>query len=1102
MIAALTRLARRAPRTTLAGWSALVVLLSIHGYGVERQLSEGRFVLPGTEAADAERISHATFGETELTAVLLEGPRSELREQGEQLVRALRRRAVTISPWDPGSPASLRPDPEAALVLTDLDRPTDARAEDVLRPLRASLHAHVRAPVSARVTSNSVLAQAAADTALDAAAKAQRIALPLLVLVLLLVFRSPVAAAIPGMVGLATIGAAPGIIALLSELSPLSAIAVSIAAMMGLALGVDYSLLIVSRFREELRARPDAAPRDAVAVVAATALRTVTCAGAALLVAMAVAMALSPGAVLISIAVGVAVAVAVSVVSAATAVPAALVLVGRRIDRWSIGSSTADGTALVAAVRRATRRPLVTAGAVALLMLALAAPLLGLVTSPPNLAQLPADEPARADFERIRAVLGPGWVTPFEIDMRAAGGPVTQASTLRAIEDLQAGIGHLRGVIAVIGPGALASGAAGVDRLLDDARAASDEASRASSGLRRLREGLASAAAGAGAVRDGARRVAAAGTAVGEGATRASSGIERARGGTQRALAGSRLLTGGLDEAAAAARTLRGGARRLDGGAEAVDRGLARASTALRRDLIGAAQRLADGLAQAQGGVSALQEPVAAATARLDGALRALKGMTVGRADPRYGQAIRSVGEALALLTGVDPATGDKLRDGYDGASTALAQATSDLQRAGAGASGLASGLRELDAGLRRARRGASDLRRGAARLASGNDRLAGGVGSLAAETKDAIGQLERLGEAIGGLSSGASTLRAGAERLRDSGELAAGAGRLRDGLSSGYRESGRLSAGVGRAQAIGLRVSGLGAADGDRASGHLVLAGVDVASTGRRNQVALVVNTRRGATGARLFVLPSGYAAAAENRRLHARLFDVMDRFGAAQQLDVAVGGLAGVYVDYERRASEYIPVLIAVLSAITFILLVVVLRALLLPLVAVVLNLVVVAAAFGAMTLAFQGSPPPLGGPGFIDILSVAGIFTILFALSIDYEMFLLTRMREAFDRTGDADAAVLYGIGRTARVVTGAALVMTVVFLTFAISPYSVLRQFGGGLAIAVLLDALALRMLLLPAVMRLMGAKAWWLPRGLERVLPRIAGEGRSAAAGAA
>jgi RND superfamily putative drug exporter len=160
----------------------------------------------------------------------------------------------------------------------------------------------------------------------------------------------------------------------------------------------------------------------------------------------------------------------------------------------------------------------------------------------------------------------------------------------------------------------------------------------------------------------------------------------------------------------------------------------------------------------------------------------------------------------------------------------------------------------------------------------------------------------------------------------------------------------------------------------------------------------------------------------------------------------------------------------------------------------VAILLNLAIVAAAFGAMKLLFQGDSPLLGGPGLLEVATAAAIFTVLFALSVDYEVFLLSRMHEAFVTGGDPDRAILHGIGRTASVVTGAALIMVAVFLAFSVDEFSIPRQFGVGLAIAVLLDALLLRLFLLPAAMRLLGHWAWWLPAWLDRLLPRLDVEG--------
>jgi RND superfamily putative drug exporter len=162
-------------------------------------------------------------------------------------------------------------------------------------------------------------------------------------------------------------------------------------------------------------------------------------------------------------------------------------------------------------------------------------------------------------------------------------------------------------------------------------------------------------------------------------------------------------------------------------------------------------------------------------------------------------------------------------------------------------------------------------------------------------------------------------------------------------------------------------------------------------------------------------------------------------------------------------------------------------------LPVVAVLMNLLAVGAAFGALVLLFQGSDPPLGGPGDLFVMPVLGIFTIAFGLSIDYEVFILARMREGWLATGDPDAAIDHGIRHTAGVVTGAAAIMTAVFLAFAATGFYGVSQLGVGLAIAVIIDATVLRLLLLPAVMRLLGPRAWWLPRRLERALPRLAVE---------
>jgi RND superfamily putative drug exporter len=168
-----------------------------------------------------------------------------------------------------------------------------------------------------------------------------------------------------------------------------------------------------------------------------------------------------------------------------------------------------------------------------------------------------------------------------------------------------------------------------------------------------------------------------------------------------------------------------------------------------------------------------------------------------------------------------------------------------------------------------------------------------------------------------------------------------------------------------------------------------------------------------------------------------------------------------------------------------------VLVLRALLLAAIAVALNLLTVAVAFGVLTLIFDVPVGwPLGGHTYVDAIGAAGIFGIVFGLSIDYAVFLLMRMRESHEAGASNEEAIAFGLERTARVITGAAAIMLAVFIAFAGAPIATVSQLGTGLAVAVVLDATVVRIVLLPALMLLVGERVWWLPRALERALPRL------------
>jgi putative drug exporter of the RND superfamily len=130
------------------------------------------------------------------------------------------------------------------------------------------------------------------------------------------------------------------------------------------------------------------------------------------------------------------------------------------------------------------------------------------------------------------------------------------------------------------------------------------------------------------------------------------------------------------------------------------------------------------------------------------------------------------------------------------------------------------------------------------------------------------------------------------------------------------------------------------------------------------------------------------------------------------------------------------------------------------------------------------------PLGGHPYIDTVGAAAIFGVTFGLSIDYAVFLLARMRESYDRDGDHAAAIRFGLAKTAGVITGAAAIMIAVFISFAAAPIATISQMGVGLTVAIVLDATLVRIVLLPALMRLLGPRVWSLPIWLDRLLPKI------------
>ncbi len=212
----------------------------------------------------------------------------------------------------------------------------------------------------------------------------------------------------------------------------------------------------------------------------------------------------------------------------------------------------------------------------------------------------------------------------------------------------------------------------------------------------------------------------------------------------------------------------------------------------------------------------------------------------------------------------------------------------------------------------------------------------------------------------------------------------------------------------------------------------------------------------------------------------------------------NVYVSGITAITDDLNAQLTDTLPLFIGAVIAVSFLLLMMVFRSIAVPLKAAVMNLLSIGGAYGILVAVFQwgwgSSLIGLEGPTPITSIIIVIMFPILFGLSMDYEVFLLSRIREEYVRTGDNAESVARGLAGTGRVITSAALIMIVVFLSFVASPVPSLKMLGLGLATAILVDATLVRMVLVPATMALLGKANWWLPAWLDRALPHLSVEG--------
>jgi RND superfamily putative drug exporter len=210
-----------------------------------------------------------------------------------------------------------------------------------------------------------------------------------------------------------------------------------------------------------------------------------------------------------------------------------------------------------------------------------------------------------------------------------------------------------------------------------------------------------------------------------------------------------------------------------------------------------------------------------------------------------------------------------------------------------------------------------------------------------------------------------------------------------------------------------------------------------------------------------------------------------------------IYVGGSTAIFTDFARVLTSKLPVFIGVVVLLSFVLLAVVFRSIAVPLTAAVMNLVSAGAAFGILTAVFQwgwlGSLLGINRKGPVDAFLPVMLFAILFGLSMDYEVFLISRIHEEWLHTGENGRAVTNGLDATGRTITAAAAIMVLVFGAFLLGGERVIKEFGLGLAAAIAVDAVVVRSAVVPSVMLALGNTNWWFPQWLDRVLPRLAVE---------
>ncbi|HEX6460684.1 MAG TPA: MMPL family transporter [Thermoleophilaceae bacterium] len=1054
----LANIAVRRPKTTLIAWLLFFGVLGFIGTRVEHHLSPSILVVKGTESSRAQDIARSRFGNSQLVPILLKGPAAQLDKQGPALVNQLRARHDTrvLSPWDKtGGTEALRPKPTVATIVTAVEQSEKTVANTIQPQIDRTVRANIHAPVTSYVTGQPSIDRALRHEAVYTTRTAVLIALPVVFVLVTLLFGSPMLGALVAAFSGTVLAAGFGLTALVARAIDVDPVALAGAAVLGLALSSAFGLLMIARYREEvgdaaaLRDERETATRSAISGTG----RTVLLAGTAVVITMIIATMLSTTEILNSVGIGATILAGLAAVAAVGVLPAVLVLGGHRLDKFSfVGLGDRIRAHLPKRVPGGIiKHPAVVGIAAFALLAVLAAPTLGLSSGPPDPKILPKDNTARQNYETVAREMGPGFVTPFEVIVVKKQGTITTRQFLGELARYQKAIAKDPAVASVVGPGVIVSNANQLQGVPQGLNTAAKTAKKSKKDLKTLIAGLGQAGGGVNQLRAGLAAAASGASQLNSGSGQAVSGSAQLHSGLEQALVGANQLKAGSAAAAA-------GAKDLSGGLGTAEAGVVAGLPVLHS--------IAGGLSAAANDVSSLANSAKAVNADVSSAAAALDAMTTGKSDPQYPAAAAAVARAQS-------------------SSAALA---AGLGTAATNVGGSSAAVQAVEQNLIKLRGGLTQLHAGAQQLASGNSQLAGGNAGLAAGLTQ--------------LADGAGQLQAGLAQLHS------GTGQLASGLSGGYSQSAPLSSGMdtitkavihsratipSTAALTQLKRQSPRLFD----SGYFVLAALQGAPAASRQAAGFTVNVEQGGAAGRITVTPKYGVNDPRTQALGDRLSASAATFARATGTEAAVGGNAASLIQYHDVAASKVPAVIIGISLFTYLLLLTITRSMILPLVAVAINLATAGATFGVLTLLFNGDNPPLGGPGLTDPVTIISIVTVVLGISQVYEVFVLSRARERYDAGHPADAS-LYGLNHTWAIVTALTVPMLAAALLFTPSLLTIVRELSVGMLVAVLINAIVVRLFLMPATIAMLGRFNWWLPRRLSRFVPRVHfGDGRPA-----